>query len=129
MESRQNLDAEEDRTMDMNSVQSVDDVIRAITGQSPRQSVDEIIGAVTELLEVELGRNPNGNRSPTHSSSSAGMGNNEFDPRIPEIRITTSGWHAKIEEPSVWRKSATNESRWDLIFADFFFNFDLTFLN
>ena len=99
MDSRQNLDAEEDWTMNK-SVQSVDDVIRAITGQSPRQSVDEIIGAVTELLEVELGRNPNGNRSPggggspldpTHSSSSAGMGNNEFDPRIPEIRITTSG--------------------------------------
>ena len=50
------------RTMNK-SVQSVDDVIRAITGQSPRQSVDEIIGAVTELLEVELGWNPNGNRS------------------------------------------------------------------
>ena len=63
MDSRQNLDAEEDWTMNK-SVQSVDDVIRAITGQSPRQSVDEIIGAVTELLEVELGRNPNGNRSP-----------------------------------------------------------------
>ena len=63
MDSRQNLDAEEDWTMNK-SVQSVDDVIRAITGQSPRQSVDEIIGAVTELLEVELGWNPNGNRSP-----------------------------------------------------------------
>ena len=31
MESRQNLDAEEDQTID-NSVQSVDDVIRAVTG-------------------------------------------------------------------------------------------------
>ena len=62
MDSRQNLYAEEDWTMNK-SVQSVDDVIRAITGQSPRQSVDEIIGAVTELLEVELGWNPNGNRS------------------------------------------------------------------
>ena len=53
MEGRQNIDAEEDRAID-NSVPSVDDVIRAITGQSPRQSVDEIIGAVTELVEIEL---------------------------------------------------------------------------
>ena len=71
MDSRQNLDAEEDWTMNK-SVQSVDDVIRAITGQSPRQSVDEIIGAVTELLEVELGWNPNGNRSPGGGRFAAG---------------------------------------------------------
>ena len=60
MEARQNIDAEEDRAID-NSVPSVDDVIRAITGQSPRQSVDEIIGAVTELVEIELeNRGPQG---------------------------------------------------------------------
>ena len=89
MEARQNIDAEEDRAID-NSVPSVDDVIRAITGQSPRQSVDEIIGAVTELVEIELeNRGPQGGggsgewpQDPTHSSSSAGMGNNECDPRF-----------------------------------------------
>ena len=37
-----------------NSLPSVDDVIRAITGQSPRQSVDEIMGAVNQLLEIEV---------------------------------------------------------------------------
>ena len=37
-----------------NSLPSVDDVIRAITGQSPRQSVDEIMGAVNQLLAIEV---------------------------------------------------------------------------
>ena len=37
-----------------NSVLSVDDVIRAMTGQSPNQSIDEILRAVIQLLAMEV---------------------------------------------------------------------------
>ena len=74
-----------------NSLPSVDDVIRAITGQSPRQSVDEIMGAVNQLLEIEVenrtltgdlrGGGSSSPQDPTHSSSSAGNGNTDCDHR------------------------------------------------
>ena len=76
-----------------NSLPSVDDVIRAITGQSPRQSVDEIMGAVNQLLAIEVenrtvtGAPREGGSSspqdPTRSSSSSGIRNTECDRRIP----------------------------------------------